>query len=99
MRLALIGLPKSYNSYQDSVNGRDKLPYWEHSWSNFVIEEIRWSTRDETSGKDKEEHFSFVGKYKKAKGNRSQGEEGKRDLSKIKFSHCHEHEPYASNCQ
>ena len=27
--LALLGLPKSWNSYQDSVNGREKLPDWE----------------------------------------------------------------------
>ena len=27
--LALIGLPKSWHSYQDSVNGREKFPDWE----------------------------------------------------------------------
>ena len=27
--LALLGLPKSWHSYQDSVNGREKLPGWE----------------------------------------------------------------------
>ena len=27
--LALLGLPKSWNSYQDSVNGREKLLDWE----------------------------------------------------------------------
>ena len=27
--LALLSLPKSWHSYQDSVNGREKLPYWE----------------------------------------------------------------------
>ena len=27
--LALLGLPKSWHSYQDSVNGRDKMPDWE----------------------------------------------------------------------
>jgi hypothetical protein len=27
--LALLGLPKSWHSYQDFVNGREKLPYWE----------------------------------------------------------------------
>jgi hypothetical protein len=27
--LALLGLPKSWNSYQDSVNGREKLSIWE----------------------------------------------------------------------
>ena len=34
--LALLGLPKSYHSYQDLVNGRDKLPYWEWLWSDFM---------------------------------------------------------------
>ena len=27
--VALLGLPKSWHSYQDSVNGREKLPDWE----------------------------------------------------------------------
>ena len=27
--LALLSLPKSWHSYQDSVNGREKLPNWE----------------------------------------------------------------------
>ena len=27
--LALLGLPKSWHSYQDSVNGHEKLPGWE----------------------------------------------------------------------
>ena len=27
--LALLGLLKSWHSYKDSVNGRDKLPGWE----------------------------------------------------------------------
>ena len=27
--LALLGLPKSCHSYEDSVNGREKLPGWE----------------------------------------------------------------------
>jgi hypothetical protein len=25
--LALLGLPKSWHSYQDSINGRGKLPF------------------------------------------------------------------------
>jgi hypothetical protein len=29
VRLALLGLPKSWYSYQDSVNGREKLSDWE----------------------------------------------------------------------
>ena len=34
--LALLGLPKSCNSYQDSINGRKKLPNWERLWSHLV---------------------------------------------------------------
>ena len=34
--LALLGLPKSWHSYQDSINGREKLPRWERLWSNLV---------------------------------------------------------------
>ena len=35
---ALLVLPKSYHSYQDSVNGREKLPDWERIWSDLVHE-------------------------------------------------------------
>ncbi len=41
LSLALLGLPKSWNSYQDSVNGRDKLLDWEQLWSDLMQEEIR----------------------------------------------------------
>ena len=34
--LALLRLPKSWHSYEDSVNGREKLPGWERLWSNLV---------------------------------------------------------------
>ena len=43
--LAILGLPKSWHSYEDSVNGWDKLPRWERLWSDLVQEEIRQGTR------------------------------------------------------
>ena len=49
--LALLGLPKSWHSYQDSVNGREKLPGWERLWLDLVQEEIRRNTRDGSSSK------------------------------------------------
>ena len=52
VRLDLLGLPKSWHSYEDSVNGWEKLPGWERLWSNLVQEEIRWSTRDGSSSKN-----------------------------------------------
>ena len=53
--LALLGLPKSWHSYQDSVNGREKLPGWERLWSDLVQEEIRRGTRDGSSSKNEDE--------------------------------------------
>ena len=38
--LALLGLPKSWHSYQDSINGREKLPKWEQLWFDLVQKEI-----------------------------------------------------------
>ena len=34
--LSILGLPKSWHSYQDSVNGREKLPDWERLWSDLM---------------------------------------------------------------
>ena len=43
LSLSLLGLPKSWNNYQDSVNGREKLPDWERLWSDLMQEEhSRW---------------------------------------------------------
>ena len=53
--LALLGLPKSWHSYQDSVNGREKFPGWERIWSDLVQEEIRRNTRDGSSSKASDE--------------------------------------------
>ena len=71
--LALLGLPKSWHSYQDSVNGREKLPDWERLWSDLMQEEIRRSTRDGSSSKqDDEENIALASKAKKGKGKASQ---------------------------
>jgi len=63
MSLALLVLPKSSHSYQDSINGREKLPGWERLWSDLVQEEIRQSTRDGSSSKEaNEENFALATK-------------------------------------
>ena len=67
--LALLGLPKSWHSYEDSVNGWEKLPEWERLWSNLVHEEIRRGTRDGSSSKNEdEENCALVAKSQKGKG-------------------------------
>ena len=78
--LALLGLPKSWHSYQDSINGRDKLPDWEQLWSDLMQEEIRRNTRDGYSSKqDDEENIALSSKPRKGKG--------KASLSKSSSSH------------
>ena len=69
MSLALLRLPKSWHSYEDFVNGREKLPGWERLWSDLVQEEIKRSTRDGSSSKHHdEEDCALVSKAKKKKG-------------------------------
>jgi hypothetical protein len=67
--LALLGLPKSWHSYQDSFNGREKFPDWERLWSDIVQEEFRRNTKDGSSSKnDDEEDFALATKERKGKG-------------------------------
>jgi hypothetical protein len=101
--LALLGLPKNWHSYQDSINGREKLLDWERLWSDLVQEEFRRNTRDGSSSKnDDEEDFSLAAKERKEKENKfhskSESKGKKMDLSKVKCFHCHEHGPLATNC-
>ena len=65
--LALLGLPKSWHSYQDFFNGREKLPRWERLWSDLVQEEIRRRTRDSSSSMHDEENCALASKVKKGK--------------------------------
>ena len=53
--LALLGIPNSWHSYQDSFNGREKLPDWEQLWSDLTQEKIWRSTRDGSSSKTDDE--------------------------------------------
>ena len=100
--LALLGLPKAWHSYQDSVNGREKLPGWERLWADLMQEEIRRTTRDGSSSKGAdEENCALMSKAKKGKGKKTShsGAKGKKqDMAKVKCFHCHDHGHYATNC-
>jgi hypothetical protein len=66
--LVLLGLPKSWHRYQDSVNGREKLSYWERLWSDLVQEEFRQNIRDGSSSKrDDEDDCALTRKARKGK--------------------------------
>jgi len=103
--LALLSLPKSWHSYQDSVNGREKLPGRERLVLDLVQEEIRQNTRDGSSSKaPDEENFSLAAKAKKGKekgslSKSSSSNDGKKvDKSKVRCFRCHEVGHYATNC-
>ena len=103
VELALLGLLKSWHSYQDSVNGREKLPGWERLWSDLVQEEIRRSTRDRSSSKEfDEEDCALAANARKGKGKKNASQSGangkERDMSKVKCFHCHKHGNFATNC-
>ena len=100
--LSLLGLSKSWHSYEDSVNGREKFPGWERLWLDLVQEEIRQSTRDRSSSKNSdEENCALDSKAKKGKSKKAShsGVKGKKqDMSKVKCFHYHQHGHYATNC-
>jgi hypothetical protein len=100
--LALLGLPKSWHSYQGSVNGREKLSDWERLWSDLVRKEFRRNTRDGSSSKhDDEEDCTLAAKERKGMGNefhsKSESKGKKLDLSKVKCFYYYEHGHIATN--
>ena len=102
--LALLGLPKRWHSYQDSMNGREKLPDWERLWSNLMQEEIRRSTRDSSSSMHDEENCALSSKAEKGKekvslSESSSSNDGKNvDKSKVRCFCCREVGHYAASC-
>jgi len=103
--LALLDLPKRSHSYQDSVNGREKLLDWEQLLLDLMQEEIRRSTRYGSSSKqDDEEKLAIASKAREGKGKVSHPKSisshgGKKiDKSKVRCFHCHEVGHYATNC-
>ena len=103
MSLTLLGLPKSWHSYEDSFIGREKLPGWEQLWLDLVLEEIRRVTRDGSSSKNEdEENFTLATKARKGKGKKShpksEAKGKKQDFSKVKCFHFHENGHFTTNC-
>jgi len=57
--LALMGLHKSWENFQDIVSGKENLPNWERLWGDCVQEEIRRGPRAGISVKiEDEENFA-----------------------------------------
>jgi len=104
--LALLGLPKSWHSYQDSVNGWEKMSGWKRLWLDLMQEEIKRNTRDGSSSKiDDEEKCTLAIKAKKGKGKASHSKLDsyyggkKKDMTKVKGFHFYELCHFSTNCQ
>lgn len=104
--LALLGLHKSWENFQDVVSGRENIPNLERLWSDYVQEEIQRGARvGRSTLEEDEENFSLTGNGSKAKVKKGQGEaesnpkgEKKKDLNEIKCFHFHEFRHYAIKC-
>eukprot|EP00253_Pinus_taeda_P006047 PITA_06047 len=102
--LALLGLPKIWNNYQEFVNGREKLLDWERLWGDLMQEDIRSSTQYGSSSKnDDEENMALASKERKGKGkdshfksNSSRGGK-KSDMFKVRCFNCHKMGHYVTN--
>lgn len=103
--LSILGLPKSWNSYHDSFNGREKLLDWERMWLDLMQEEIKRNTRDDSSSKtDDDKNCGLAIKVKKGKRKDSHckldsyhGGKNKH-MTKVKYIHYHELGHFATNC-
>eukprot|EP00253_Pinus_taeda_P035828 PITA_35828 len=102
--LSLLRLLKSWHSYQDSINGREKLPDWERQWLDLMQDDIRRSTRDGSSSKTgDEENDALVIKARKGKSKISRSKSDsyrggkKKDMTKVKCFHCHKIGHFATN--
>jgi len=105
LSLDLLGLPRIWHSYQDSINGQEKLSNWEGLWSNFMQDEIRRNTSDGSSSKtDDEENCALEIKASKGKGKiscyklDSYHGDNKKDMMKVKCFHSHKMGHFATNC-
>jgi hypothetical protein len=101
--LELLGISKSWHSYQESINGREKKLDWEQLWLDLVQEDFRRNTRDGSSSKsDDEEDCALTSKERKGKGKKFhpkfESKVKKLDFSKVKCFHYHEHGHLTTNC-
>ena len=95
-KIALNGLPKSWEVFVDGIIARENFPGWERLWDDCVQNEIRKSHGGEAKHDEENENVALATKGKKGKikksasssggkGKGKQQKEGKeKDYSKVK---------------
>jgi hypothetical protein len=96
VNVALNGFTKSWEPFFKGICAREKLPYWQRLWDDYIQEETREGSK---AGKQEngEENLALVGQAKGSKG-RGSKQGGKKDLRKVKCLSCHKTRHYASQC-
>ena len=92
VRYALNGFTAKWHTFVQRVSFREKLPYWTRLWDDFVHEETREGTFQNTTQSSEED----VALLTKGKGKR--GKKREKDLSKVRCYNCNKLGHYASQC-
>jgi hypothetical protein len=113
VQTALNGFTKSWESFVHGIVAREHMPSWERLWDDFIQEETRrgsGSTSQQQGVEDGDEvDLTFVAKGKmktkqgpkfgaKEQQSRGQGEQQKKDMSKVRCFACGEMGHYVGQC-
>eukprot|EP00253_Pinus_taeda_P032243 PITA_32243 len=108
VRIAIAGLPKSWEVFGDVVTSRENLPNWDRFWDDYVWHEIQKTGSGGLKIVD-EEYVALTArgknKGKAMKGSSSDGAKGKEkkkkqnmDMSKVKCWACQKMGHYVATC-
>jgi hypothetical protein len=107
INVALNGFSKSLEPFFKGVCTREKLPYWQRIWDDFIHEDTWEESKGNKQGSS-DVNLALVSNTRKGKGkgsNKKGNSDGgtsqpgkKKDLSKIKSFACHKNGHYSSQC-
>jgi hypothetical protein len=106
----LNNLPKHWEPFLQSINGREKLPTFDHLWTDCIQEELRLKARGVEDSPDDNHalalHTKKGGRFKRnfrqtfkdEKTSSTSGYDQRRDMIEIQCFRCDKYGHYARNC-